>query len=303
MKSSWVKNELLNIPARERKGIIALVVLIVLLVLYDQYQRLVDSEKGFDFSGRQQEVEAWLNSEKEKENHNEQKQINRNRYNSFHKEDRNVRIDPFLFDVNRVDPDTLRLLGFPERAVKSLMSFRKKGWRINKVEDLKKTYGITPEFYAYISPWVQTGKTQEKFYPEIKKSNRPIIDLNTADTTLLESLPGIGMKLAKRIVQYRERLGGFHSVDQLAEVYGIKPETIEKIRPLLKIDAPPRIIALNSCTLKELLVLPYLNYRIANGIINYRAQHGPFQSTEDLMKTDLVDADLYSKIAPYLSVQ
>lgn len=303
MKSAWLRNELLNIPARERKGIIALVVLIFLLVLYDQYQRAAASEKTFDFSGRQREVETWLNSEKEKEYQKEQKQFQSKQENRFQKKDRTVRIDPFLFDINQVSADTLRMLGFPEVSVKSLLTFREKGWSINKVEDLKKTYGITPEFYAHIAPWVQTGKRMEHRVRDDNKFSLPTIDLNTADTALLESLPGIGIKLAKRIVQYRDRLGGFHSIDQLSEVYGMKPETIEKIRLRLIIETPHRMIPVNTCTLKELLVLPYLNYRIASGIINYRTQHGAFQSAEELLKTDLVDADLYSKIAPYISVQ
>lgn len=303
MKSSWVKNELLNIPARERKGIIALVVFILLLVLYDQYQRLSETEKEYNFSDRQKEVEIWLNSEKEKEFKAEQKHFKRKSEISFSKKDRTVRIDPFLFDINQVSSDTLRMLGFPEVSVKSLMTFREKGWKINKVEDLKKTYGITPEFYAFISPWVQIKKMDKPVFQPIISTQVQILDLNTADTIQLEALPGIGMKLAKRIVQYRDRLGGFHSIDQLFEIYGMKPETIEKIRSRLRIETPHRQIPVNTCTLKELMVLPYLSHRIASGIINYRTQHGAFQSKEELLKTDLVDADLYSKIAPYISVQ
>lgn len=127
------------------------------------------------------------------------------------------------------------------------------------------------------------------------------IDINKADTTVFIALPGIGSKLAARIVQYRSRLRGFRSVEQLAEVYGLADSTFQKIKPWLVVtEAGIGKIDLNTATIEELR-MPYISYNLANIIVQYRSQHGLYKKVEDLKKIMLIDEATFAKIAPYFT--
>lgn len=101
------------------------------------------------------------------------------------------------------------------------------------------------------------------------------IDLNLADTTLLKNLPGLGGVLSSRIVRFRDKLGGFHSLQQLKEVYHLPDSTIEKY-PQFDPRYTSQKININSDSI-HLLKHPYLSYKDALIVKNYRAQHGAFK--------------------------
>lgn len=123
------------------------------------------------------------------------------------------------------------------------------------------------------------------------------MDLNLADSTDLVTLKGIGKTFASRIIKYRTALGGFHSLDQLNEIYGLKPETIAQIRPYLKIKTPVSKIKINEVAeLKH----PYLRSYQAKAILAYRKQHGEFKNLEDLKNIDALDEETLAKLLPYL---
>src|SRR5690606_31133336 len=108
------------------------------------------------------------------------------------------------------------------------------------------------------------------------------------------------------IVKYRERLGGYHSLDQLAEVCVLqdKPDAIARMRELLVVDTLLiRRIPLNTCTVEELAAHPYIRCKLAKPIIAYRQQHGPFREVAGIRAIPLIDEGLYRKLAPYLSVE
>lgn len=129
------------------------------------------------------------------------------------------------------------------------------------------------------------------------------IALNESDSISWEQLPGIGPVLAARIIRYRDKLGGFHSVTQLKEVYGITDSVYEKINPLIKNGAEQvHTLDLNKVSLEELKMHPYLRWKIANAIIRYREANGPFQSLEDLKKIWSLSPETILKIEPYLRV-
>jgi competence protein ComEA len=128
------------------------------------------------------------------------------------------------------------------------------------------------------------------------------IDINMADSTAFIALPGIGSRLAERIIHFREKLGGFHSIDQIAEVYGLADSVFHLIRPLLQ--NPPftvKKININTAGLDELKAHPYIRYAIANSIVRYREQHGAYADIEDLKKIMLITEQIYNKISPYLT--
>jgi competence ComEA-like helix-hairpin-helix protein len=129
------------------------------------------------------------------------------------------------------------------------------------------------------------------------------VDINKADTTVFMALPGIGSKLAARIVKYREQLHGFFSVEQVAETHGLADSTFRKIRKWLVVkDTTIQKININKATIEE-LKFPYINYNLANAIYQYRQQHGDYKNLQDLQKIVLVNDSLLNKLSPYLSLE
>lgn len=128
-----------------------------------------------------------------------------------------------------------------------------------------------------------------------------VFNLNDADTTDLKQLNGIGSTFAKRIVKYRDLLGGYVNKEQLKEVYGMTPELYAKILPHLNIgQGTIRLLSLNSSPLDSLKRHPYLDYQQAKAIVTYRQKGGTFRSANDLLKVNLFDQKTIDKIAPYL---
>lgn len=130
------------------------------------------------------------------------------------------------------------------------------------------------------------------------------IDINEADSSQFILLPGIGPKLAARIIQFRAKLGGFYSVDQVAETYGIVDSVFQRFK--LKLVCHPgrlAIININTSTLEPLKQHPYIRWKLAEAIIRYREQHGPFKKVEDLLLLHMIDEAMLAKLLPYLSVE
>lgn len=139
-------------------------------------------------------------------------------------------------------------------------------------------------------------------YAMRKKSRaRPVIDINTADTSAFIALPGIGSKLAARIVLFRQKLGGFYSVKQIGEVYGLKDSVFRKISPLLRCDSSlVRKIDINTADEEELKTHPYIRWQAANVLVAYRSMHGAFDSVESLTRIHNLDPAVIEKMKHYL---
>lgn len=136
-----------------------------------------------------------------------------------------------------------------------------------------------------------------------KVSLRPV-EINSADTAGLIALPGIGSKLAARIVAFRDKLGGFYTVEQLSEVYGLADSVFKRIRPLLKCDtALVRRININTAPADTLRMHPYIRSSIAGALVAYRNMHGDFGSAKQLANINSIDAGALNKMMPYLTVQ
>jgi DNA uptake protein ComE-like DNA-binding protein len=131
-----------------------------------------------------------------------------------------------------------------------------------------------------------------------------VVELNSADTTLLKTLPGIGSGYAARIFNYRMKLGGFYSKLQLFEIKGMDSLRFSGIEPYIDINPwLVRKININTATFEQMSSHPYISNNVAISLINYRNRHGKFLVIEDVMKSELVDEELFSKLAPYLTTQ
>ncbi|MDR1518394.1 MAG: helix-hairpin-helix domain-containing protein [Dysgonamonadaceae bacterium] len=141
-------------------------------------------------------------------------------------------------------------------------------------------------------------------YPKTEKlSAGESISLNETDTAQWKKIPGIGSAFAGRIVKYRDRLGGFASVNQLREVYGFDNELFAKVSPFVKEDEVFVKIAINKLEFKELLKHPYLEYNHVKAIVNLRTRKGNIASIDELsMLDEFTEGDL-ERLKPYLSFE
>lgn len=218
----------------------------------------------------------------------------------------------FAFDPNTLSAKGWQQLGLSGRTAATIVKYRSKGGKFYKPEDLKKIWGLPKGFYerveAYIKLEANERPAERGAYPARESTHRQktvasISNLNTADTSALIALPGIGQKLAARIVAFRDRLGGFTSVEQVRETYGLSDSTFQVIKPFLTVDPTAvRKLNLNTCTREELKAHPYFKWNLANAVIAYREQHGSFTSIEDLKKIILIDEATYQKIKGYVTL-
>jgi competence ComEA-like helix-hairpin-helix protein len=221
----------------------------------------------------------------------------------------------FYFDPNTVSTEGWQKLGISNRTIETIKKYISKGGSFRKPEDLAKIYGIPKNQYQQLRPFVKIPQRndhkQEKAeyagrLNDYKTNKRPVstVDINEADTSTLIALPGIGSKLANRIIGFRDKLGGFYSVEQMREVYGIPDSTFQKIQPYLKCEGlQVERININTAELETLRSHPYIKWNVANAIVNYRQQHGSYTNPNDLIRIEIITAELLQKLAPYLTTE
>jgi competence protein ComEA len=215
----------------------------------------------------------------------------------------------FLFDPNTLAQDGWKRLGLNDRAIQTIEKYRTKGGRFYKPMDLEKIWGLPNGFYERVKDYIriETASTskEEKIItssyikPEKKSWN---IEVNSVDAIMLEDLPGIGNKLAARIISFRDKLGGFYSVEQIGETYGLADSVFQKIKPYLHANGDIKRLNINTATKDELKAHPYIKWNLANAIIEYRNQHGNYKSIDDLKHIAAIDEATFRKITHYLNL-
>ena len=200
-------------------------------------------------------------------------------------------VTPFPFDPNRADSLTLCRLGLPGWMARNIVRYRERGGRFRHPDDFRKIYGLTDEQYAALEPYIRIAPqdtarpdTPRLYTAQTERDTmaRPykypagtVIELNRADTTELKKIPGIGSGIARLITGYRQRLGGFYTLEQLREI-DLDPEPL---RPWLRIDSTAiRRLNLNRVGIDRLRRHPYFNFYQAKAIVERRKKHGPLRS-------------------------
>ena len=224
----------------------------------------------------------------------------------------------FYFDPNTLSTEGWQKLGLRDKTISTIQNYLSKGGKFRKPEDLQRIYGLFPNEFERIAPYIKiesVGETNNnKNYTDKTPTENPpqktyaskysIIDINSADTSAFIALPGIGSKLAMRIINFRDKLGGFYSVNQVGETFGLPDSTFQKIKQYLKLENTSiKKININTATVDELKVHPYIRYSLANPIVAYRNEHGLFSKVEDIKKVMAVTEEVYNKISPYLAAQ
>lgn len=221
----------------------------------------------------------------------------------------------FPFDPNTLSEKGWKDLGLREKNIRTIMNFRAKGGRFSTAEDLGRIYGLRQPEWERLKPWVRVEAVHAEkrtvkretaarpVYPIHARPERRVVSvrINSADSIDWMALPGIGARLAGRIVAYRAKLGGFVHPHQVREVFGISDSVFSLVQPHL-VDEPALIkrMDLNTVGLEELKVHPYFRGKVAWLILAYRQQHGSFTTLEDLKKIPVITDDLFQKLRPYL---
>jgi DNA uptake protein ComE-like DNA-binding protein len=213
----------------------------------------------------------------------------------------------FAFDPNTATDDMLGELGFSAKQVKIIRNYLSKGGRFRKAEDLRKIYSIQPAFYQQLEPFIRIAPKQQAGMSDSVRSHKPyvkkVIELNTADSAELVSLYRIGPSLAHRIIEYRSKLGGFVLLDQLKELWGFDEDILYDLEGKIRVDASKAAIYnVNTVKTEELKTHPYFKYKLSNAIVNYRSQHGHYASMNDLKNIVLVNDSVYKRIILYLKL-
>ena len=203
-------------------------------------------------------------------------------------------------------------LGMAIQEIDRLHAFRKQGKFVNSVEEFQQVTKVSNAFLSKISPyfkfpdWVKNKgtATSEKFHKFLPKEKEKIIqkDINVATREDLIAVYGIGEKLADKILQEKEKLGGFVSMEQFQFMWGISPEAISDLEKRFTIKSQIGIkkIAINDLSQKELAKFPYFNYALAKEIVIYRTMNSGIKNIDDLTKIKGMPNEKIKIIALYL---
>lgn len=214
------------------------------------------------------------------------------------------------FDPNLADSIELITLGIPPFVARNIIKYRSAGGRFREVADLAKIYGLSTETYRTLEPYMyiseafQPKKDTVKYVRHLevdtlfyKYEEGTVVDVNVADTAELKKIPGIGSGIARTIVAYRQRLGGFYDLEQLKEIEWVDEEmmkwfvlgqqTIERIQ-------------VNKAGLDKLRSHPYINFYQAKVIVEYRKKKGKLKSLSQLsLYEEFTEKDL-ERLSHYL---
>jgi competence protein ComEA len=204
----------------------------------------------------------------------------------------------FSFDPNTLSFDSLILLGIPEKLAGRLINYRKSGASFRVKSDLTKVYGFPEDIYASLLPFISLPDSVSKS----TKIPETLLDINFTDEQALVSCANIDVALAKRIVKYRQLLGGFIHEDQLAEVYGIITDLQFRIEACVFVRKgfTPKKVRLNNADENTLKTHPYISDALADDILRYREVNGAINSIEELAGFKSANTADFEKLISYL---
>ena len=221
--------------------------------------------------------------------------------------------ETFPFDPNTADARQLSRLGLKDWQIRNLYKYREAGGEFRKPSDFARLYGLSKKDYERLLPYIQINEyyqeahiayksPHEEFHRDttlypIKLVPGQTVMLNNSDTTAFRHVPGIGSGFARRIVRYRQRLGGFYRVEQLREIDGF-PESALSYFELGDVNL--RKLDINRLTLEQLKAHPYIGFFRAKAITDYRRLHGPLQSLQQLRLLKEFSPRDIERLEPYI---
>lgn len=282
------------ISKRSKRGLLVLILASLGLIFFPRVYMFFQKEEAF-----------VINSEQIAEFERTHKKFEKRNYSNYYSKKKKYKAPDSKFNPNTYKLSDWMNLGLSEKQSVVVLKFTSRG--IYSEEDLKRIFVIPDVLFELIRDSVvyperiQNTPNQELFKKQAKQIT--LINLNTADTTEFMKIYGIGAFYAKQIIRYREKLGGFFKKEQLFEVWKMTPEAYDKIKDHVFIsEKDVKRININSVTIEELKVHPYLKWNQANSIVKMRVQRNGFKNIEELKESVLIDSETYDKLFPYLSL-
>ncbi len=283
-----------NFTRRERNGIIFLLFLIVLawgFYLSVKYFNKRDESNFYEFESAVKYFYYQIENKSFKK----------------HKKDSIVyNKDTCLVYINRPKYEHLLCLGLSNQLSQKWINYVTKGGKFKSIEDVKRLWGMNDSIFNLIKNYLVLKEYNDvDMVKNISLSNKVqvirMIEINTADTNELKDLPGIGSTFARRIVKYKERLGGYVSKEQLKEIYGFSSELYEKIAPYIYVDIfEVKKININNSDYLTLIQHPYFNKEIVKSILQLRKKNGKITSKDDLLNNEILTDDEWNKVKYYI---
>jgi DNA uptake protein ComE-like DNA-binding protein len=205
-------------------------------------------------------------------------------------------------------------LGMSVPEIDRLLAFRKQNKYVNSPQEFQAVTQVSDSLLNAISPyfkfpdWVKNKKEFKEYnkYPNTafaKKEKIAILDINQATQEDLIKIYGIGEAISIRILKFKESLGGFVSMEQMNDIWGLSPEVIENLNTHFKVGVSPSVkkIDINNASIKELSLFPYFKYPISRNIVTFRSMNGDIKNSEDLTKIKGLSIEKAKIIALYLN--
>lgn len=301
-----------SLTRSQKNGILFLIILILLALTTNfVYINLFNKENNLNFDEFKNKIDNFY--AENQTNLAFQKSNFKVDFNNVETSIERKTINPFYFNPNNLPEEKWEELGLTKKQIKVIKNFESKGGKFRRKEDLKRMYCISENEYSILEPYIlipedSTLKKTDKIITnktDFAKSSKNCgnIDINTADTMMLQTLKGIGSGFARKIVKYREKLGGFTKKEQLLEVWGMDNERYKNIENCITVGTTYITkINLNNTSVSILNKHPYIDMTVAKALIAYRNTHGKYKSVSEIKNCALMHDDLYNKIAPYLIV-
>ena len=282
------------ISKRSKRGLLVLILASLGLIFFPRVYMFFQKEEAF-----------VINSEQITEFERTHKKFEKRNYSNYYSKKKKYKAPDSKFNPNTYKLSDWINLGLSEKQSVVILKFTSRG--IYNEEDLNRIFVIPDVLFELIRDSViyperiQNTPNQESFKKQAKQIT--LINLNTADTTEFMKIYGIGAFYAKQIIRYREKLGGYFTKEQLFEVWKMTPEAYDKIKDHVFIsEKDVKRININSVTIEELKVHPYLKWNQANSIVKMRMQRNGFKNIEEIKGSVLIDSETYEKLFPYLSL-
>ncbi|MFT4780135.1 MAG: DNA uptake protein ComE-like DNA-binding protein [Flavobacteriales bacterium] len=304
---SWRKKlSFLSFTRNERAGSISLLVLIILFILIQHY--VAGLAKPL-WKPTEEDILAYVQSVEP----NEPGSVSAEK--GFAEKAKDTKKEAhFPFDPNTIDDEEWGQLGLSRKQIISLRKYMSFGYPFKKKEDLKKVYVLDSLWLDRHWDEIEIKKQKIKEAPEWKRDfkkehattkSEPIqVNINLADTLELTAVHGIGSYSARKIWKFREALGGFINLDQLGEVYGLREEAVQAIRAVSVLDSNAlKSLSINQSNKEALAMHPYCTWKVAEAIVKYRDQHGPFTELDELKQIYIITDSIFVKLKPYLTVE
>lgn len=221
------------------------------------------------------------------------------------------RLQPHTFNPNTVTKKELISMGVAVKAVNQWMNYRSKGGFFKQKKDVGKIYALSPSQFQQLESYIEIPVFKSSTKSLVNKKytakasiyevvDKIKIDVNTASIQEWQQLKGIGPAYAKRITNYRKKLGGFASINQIRATYGLPDSLFQKIRPGLFLSPIQPTIAINTATIDLLFAHPYIQKRQAKAIVNYRKNHGIFKKWKDIQRVKVFSEQELERLKPYI---